>query len=83
MSFSSEQREFVISGQYKSSCCRRAILLGAMAAKGSAENNTVTLSLEKAEVAELISLTLKDFEANKDEVVRRVAALTEKYPLYE
>jgi len=35
------------------------------------------------EVAKLISLTLKDFEANKDEVKRRVNALCEKYPLYE
>ncbi len=35
------------------------------------------------EVGNLITLTLKDFEANKDEVVRRVAALCAKYPLYE
>lgn len=35
------------------------------------------------EVAELIALTLKDFEANRDEVVARVAKLCEKYPLYE
>ena len=79
MSFSSEQREFVISGQYKSSCCRRAILLGAMAAKGSAENNTVTLSLEKAEVAELISRFVTEFYGKGSEILtpssggRRVA----------
>ena len=35
------------------------------------------------EVAKLISLTLKDFDANKDEVIERVAALCKKYPLYE
>ncbi len=35
------------------------------------------------EVAALISMTLSDFEANKDEVVARVAALCKKYPLYE
>ena len=35
------------------------------------------------EVARLISLTLKDFDANKDEVVAGVAALCKKYPLYE
>jgi glycine hydroxymethyltransferase len=35
------------------------------------------------EVAELIALTLKDFEANRDEVVARVAKLCAKYPLYE
>ncbi|MBR5242404.1 MAG: serine hydroxymethyltransferase [Clostridia bacterium] len=35
------------------------------------------------EVARLIGMTLKDFDANKDEVVKRVKALCEKYPLYE
>ena len=35
------------------------------------------------EVAKLISMTLKDFEGNKDEVRARVAALLAKYPLYE
>ena len=35
------------------------------------------------EVGRLIGMTLKDFEANKDEVVKRVKALCEKYPLYE
>ena len=35
------------------------------------------------EVAKLISMTLKDFEGNADEVRERVAALLKKYPLYE
>ena len=35
------------------------------------------------EVAKLISMTLKDFDANADEVRTRVAALLNKYPLYE
>ncbi len=35
------------------------------------------------EVAELIYLTLSDFEKNADEVRTRVAALLAKYPLYE
>lgn len=35
------------------------------------------------EVAELIKLTLTDFEKNKDEVASRVHALCEKHPLYE
>ena len=35
------------------------------------------------EVAKLIALTLKDFENNADEVRERVAALCNKYPLYE
>ena len=35
------------------------------------------------EVARLISMTLKDYENNKDEVRTRVKALLDKYPLYE
>ena len=35
------------------------------------------------EVAKLISMTLKDFDGNADEVRERVAALLKKYPLYE
>ena len=35
------------------------------------------------EVAKLISLTLKDFDSNADEVRARVATLLAKYPLYE
>ena len=35
------------------------------------------------EVARLISMTLKDYENNKDEVRARVKALLDKYPLYE
>ncbi len=34
------------------------------------------------EVGKLIGMTLKDFEANKEEVKARVAALCKKYPLY-
>ena len=35
------------------------------------------------EVARLIAMTLRDFEANADEVRERVAALLRKYPLYD
>lgn len=34
------------------------------------------------EIAEIISMTLKDFETNKEEAAKRVTALTNKYPLY-
>jgi len=34
------------------------------------------------EIADLIVLTLRDYEAKKDEVIRRVAALLDRYPLY-
>ena len=35
-----------------------------------------------AEIAEIIYLTLKDFEANKEECAQRVSALLNQYPLY-
>ena len=38
---------------------------------------------DMAEVAKIIGITLKDFEANKDEAIKRVNALCAKYPLYE
>ena len=36
-----------------------------------------------SEVARLIAMTLKDFDANRDAVIAGVAALCAKYPLYE
>ena len=38
---------------------------------------------EMEEIADLIYLTIKDFEGNKVEVVNRVAALVKRFPLYE
>ena len=38
---------------------------------------------DMTEIAELISLTLSDFDRNKEEVIKRVDALVGKYPLYE
>lgn len=35
------------------------------------------------EIAALIALTLNSFDEKKEEVIKRVKALTEKYPLYE
>ena len=51
---------------------------------GSAAVTTRGLEPEDMrEVAKLISLTLKDYEKNADEVRARVNALCAKYPLYE
>jgi len=35
------------------------------------------------ETGELISMVIKDYDNKKEEVVARVKALTEKYPLYQ
>ena len=37
---------------------------------------------DMVEIADLISLCIFDYENKKDEVIARVAKLTEKYPLY-
>lgn len=37
---------------------------------------------DMVEVAELISLIIKDFEGNKEDVKKRVQALCDKHPLY-
>ena len=62
------QKPFVTSG----------IRIGtaAVTARGFKEEDVI-------EVGKLISLALKDFENNKVEVEKRVAALCKKYPLYE
>ena len=48
----------------------------AVTSRGMKENDMV-------EIADLISLTLKDYDANCSEVKARVKALCDKYPLYE
>ncbi len=37
---------------------------------------------DMTEIADIITLVAKDYEANKEEAARRVAAITAKYPLY-
>ncbi len=38
---------------------------------------------EAAEVGELLALAVKDYDAKKEEIIRRVDVLCKKYPLYE
>ncbi len=61
MSLSHELKDEIIKQQYKSSCCRRALLYGAMFAKGDAENGRVIISVEKKEYADFLSRTVKEF----------------------
>ena len=63
-----KQKPFVTSG----------LRLGTAAAtsRGFVEEDMV-------EIGKIIGLTLKDYDANKDEAAKRVAALCAKYPLYE
>ena len=51
---------------------------------GTAAVTTRGLNVEDMDViAECISLVIKDFEGNKETVNSKVAALCEKYPLYQ
>ncbi len=67
-----------IPGDPKSPFVTSGIRLGtpAVTTRGFKEEDMV-------EVAELISMIIKDFEGNKDEVADRVQALCKKHPLYE
>ena len=67
-----------IPGDPKSPFVTSGIRLGtpAVTTRGFKEEDMV-------EVAELISMIIKDFEGNKSEVADRVQALCKKHPLYE
>ena len=67
-----------IPGDPKSPFVTSGIRLGtpAVTTRGFKEEDMV-------EVAELISMIIKDFESNKSEVADRVQALCKKHPLYE
>lgn len=66
MSFILEQKNEIIRQQYKSACCRRAILYGALFARGSVEDNSyVSISLENDEIASFLSsIVLEIFNTN-------------------
>ncbi len=61
MSVSNEQKKEIIEQSYKSACCRRSLLYGALFAKGRIEGKTVCLSVEKQEYAEFLMKLIKEF----------------------
>ncbi len=61
MSFSSEQKEYIISHNIKSSCCRRALLSGVLYSGGRSDGENVSIHIEKREVADFISKLIKEF----------------------
>ena len=62
MSFSSEQKNEIITQQYKSSCCRRALLMGYLFARGRVESqNLISIRAEKSETLEFIGRLIKEF----------------------
>ena len=69
MSFTSEQKQFIIGQQYKSSCCRRALLQGALFAKGEAKENNITLSVGSREIADFLSRIVAEIYGNTPEIM--------------
>ena len=61
MSFSSEQKEQIMSGVYKSRCCRRALLYGMLFAKAYDDEGSLRVSLDKESTAEFISKLIREF----------------------
>ena len=61
MSVSGEQKTEIIEYQYKSSCCRRAILCGILFARGVTEGKNVEISLEREEYADFTLKLVKEF----------------------
>ncbi len=62
MSFSSEQKQEIISHPYKSPCCRRALLSGYLFARGEILDGTcVRIKAEKESTLEFLSRLTKEF----------------------
>lgn len=60
MSFCAEQKSEIISSQYKSLCCRRALLSGVLAAKGTLADGSVEIRLSEPEVRSFVSDLIKE-----------------------
>lgn len=68
MSFSSEQKQLIISSNIKSSCCRRSLLQGALFGRARAESGVVTLSVEQGTYAEGIAQLVREFYGKEAEI---------------
>ena len=55
MSFSTEQKEYIINQQFKNQCCRRALLYGILFPKASVEGNLISLTVDGEDVREFVS----------------------------
>ena len=61
MSFCSELKNEITLHAIKSGCCRRALLLGILCAKATAEAKSVSLSVENDEYAEFCTKLISEF----------------------
>ncbi len=70
MSVSYELKKEIISQQYKSVCCRRALLSGILFAKGKVSGKEVIISLEKQELADFTASLIREFYSKEARVFR-------------
>ena len=70
MSFSSEQKEYIISHSIKSSCCRRALLSGVIYGGGRVDGEHIFLHIEKKSIADFISRLVREFYTKEVDVSR-------------
>lgn len=68
MSFSYDVKCEIMSAQYKSSCCRRALLNGVLSAKGNASQKRVSFNTENAETAVFVTSFIKEFFGKDAEI---------------
>ena len=69
MSVSQQQKLDIISQNYKSSCCRRALLCGVLFASGRADDTHVSISVEKNDYAVFIEKLVHEFYGRHAEIV--------------
>lgn len=61
MSFSSEQKKYIIEQPCKSACCRRALLYGVMFAKAYVKDSYIEISIEKRESCLYLTKLVREF----------------------
>lgn len=71
MSFSSVQKDAIVSQHYKSACCRRSILCGVLFAKANLfSDNSISIHIERKNVADFVARLIKEFYSSRVDVSR-------------
>ncbi len=70
MSVSAEQKKEIIEHSYKSSCCRRSLLLGVIFANGRCDGKRITLTAEKQEYADFVAKLIREFYGKDSDIYR-------------
>ena len=70
MSFSKEVKEAICSSLYKNNCCKRALVLGIIAAKGVITENEVTVSLDGDSLCSFFAKLLAEAFSTKATIVK-------------